>query len=103
MSKSRRKFTPEFKAKVALEALSNTRTLAELASKYEIHEVMISRWKKDLIERWSEIFNDPRKKDDSLKEKEREVEELQKSLGQASVERDWLKKKYRQLGGTWWP
>lgn len=103
MTNTRRRFSPEFKAKVALEALSNTSTLWELAGKYEIHEVMISKWKKELLERWSEIFTDPRKKDEWIKEKEREIEELQKSLGQASVERDRLKKKYRQLGGIWWP
>lgn len=51
MTKSRRKFSPEFKAKIALEALSNTYTLSELANKYEIHEVMISRWKKELLKR----------------------------------------------------
>lgn len=64
---------------------------------------MISKWKKELIENSQKIFSDPRKKDETLKQKEEEIEALQKSLGQASVERDWLKKKYRQLGGTGGP
>ncbi|MFN7234682.1 MAG: transposase, partial [Cyclobacteriaceae bacterium] len=42
---TRRKFTPEFKARVALEAIKGQLTLAELAQKFEVNPVMISRWK----------------------------------------------------------
>lgn len=50
---TRRKFTPVFKAKVALEAVKNQHTLAELAIKYEVSPVIISRWKSEFLENMS--------------------------------------------------
>ncbi len=56
MAKQRRRYTSEFKAKVALECLKNQRTIQELASHFELHPTQISEWKKELSERASEIF-----------------------------------------------
>lgn len=53
---TRRKFPPEFKAKVALEALKESSTKGDLAKKYEISPEMISRWKKELVENASAAF-----------------------------------------------
>ncbi len=53
---TRRKFTPAFKAKVALEAVKNQHTLAELATKYEVSPVIISRWKSEFLENMSAAF-----------------------------------------------
>ena len=50
MKKTRRKFTSEFKAKVALDALKERSSLAELAKKYELHPNQISLWKKEFIQ-----------------------------------------------------
>lgn len=99
MSNTRKRYTSEFKTKVVLEAISNTATLAEIGSKYSIHPTMLSAWKSEFIERSKDIFADPRKKDDSTREKEEALDEAHRQIGQLTIERDWLKKKYKQLGG----
>jgi len=87
----KKKFTPAFKAKVALEALKGQKTLAELAKFYEVHPNQIGQWKKKLLEEMPKAFNG--KRDKEAKNQEELVEELYKQIGQLKVERDWLKKK----------
>jgi transposase-like protein len=53
--KARNNYTPEFKAKVVLEILSEVETVSQIAAKYEISPVVVSRWKKEFLERASEI------------------------------------------------
>ena len=53
---TRKKYTPEFKAKVALEALKEQSTLAELAKKYEVSQVMIGRWRGELLKNAGAAF-----------------------------------------------
>ena len=62
----RRSFSAEFRAKVALEALREQSTLAEIAQKYELHQNQISTWKKEALESMSSIFIDKRRKDEDL-------------------------------------
>ncbi len=57
MKKSRKKYDAKFKAKVAIEALKERETLSELAAKYEVSPVMISRWKKEFIENSTAAFS----------------------------------------------
>ena len=91
MATPRKQYRPEFKAKVALEALKEQSTLAELASRFEVHPTLIVQWKKQLREAMPDVFADRRRKAD------RSAEELQAQLyqqiGQLKVELDWLKKK----------
>ena len=65
---TRRKFAPAFKAKVALEATKNDQTLAELSKKFEVHPVMIAKWKSGFLERMSIVFKNPdeKKSEDSV-------------------------------------
>jgi transposase len=56
MRAKRRKFTADFKAKVAIEALRERLTLAEISKKFEVHPNMISKWKQEFLERAPEIF-----------------------------------------------
>jgi len=91
MSKERRKFSAEFKAKVALEALKGHRTVAELASEFGVHPNQISQWKKQLLETIPEAFSRRRERD---KKARRELtDRLYRQIGQLQVELDWLKKK----------
>ena len=53
----RKKYNSAFKAKVALEALGEQKTLAELASEYDVHPTQITNWKKELMERAGEVFD----------------------------------------------
>ena len=97
MRKERRHLTGAFKAKVALEALQEKKTISQLASEYELHANQISAWKKQLLENSSHIFEQPQiVKDDS---REKLQEELFKQIGQLRVENEWLKKKSAQFLG----
>lgn len=92
MGRKRRSFTPEFKARVALDALKERETLAQLASKYDVHPNQISQWKKELLQNASGLFNGScgkRKDDKEAKEQAR----LFEKIGRIEVENDWLRKK----------
>ena len=56
--KTRRRFTAEFKAKVALEALQGQRTIAELATRHELHPNLITQWRRQAIEKLARVFDD---------------------------------------------
>ena len=56
MKKQRRKHTAEFKARVALEAIKGLKTASEIAGEFEIHPVMVSNWKKEMLEHLPELF-----------------------------------------------
>ena len=92
---SRRKFTAEFKARVALEAVKNEMTLAQLSQKFEVSPILISRWKSELIERIPMVFSS---KDDHSEAEDVETEKLFAQIGQLKVENDFLKKSARKLG-----
>ena len=94
MKRERRKFTAAFKAEVALEAIKERETLAELAKRLELHPTMISKWKQEFIERSSEIFNSKAPAEDFEAEKQR----LFAKIGQLEMERDWLKKISKRVG-----
>ena len=91
---TRRKFSASFKAKVALEAVKNQQTLAELATKFEVNPVMISKWKAEFIENLSATFE--REKTDG--HQEQDTEKLYAKIGQLKVENDFLKKSCKKLG-----
>ena len=94
MAKQRRTLTKEFKARVALEALSGEKTLNELAAEHQVLSQQIKTWKNELLERASEIFekkNKPQEVDPV--QKEEITSPLYQQIGQLKVENDWLKKK----------
>ncbi len=87
----RKCFSPDFKAKVPLAAIQGDKTTAELSSKYEVHRSQISNWRKRAMDGLVEIFKG--KRDKSVKESEKLIDELYRQIGQLKVENDWLKKK----------
>jgi transposase len=90
----RNRYTPEFKTKVVLEVLREEQTVNEIAGKYEVSPVMISRWKAEFMERASMVFEKKSSEADKMKkEYESKQEHLEKLVGQLTVEVDWLKKK----------
>jgi len=93
---SRRKFSAEFKAKVAVEAIKNEKTLAELGQQFELNPVTISKWKGEFLEKMSIVFeNSTGKKSEN---KSPDLEQLYAQIGQLKVENDFLKKSARKLG-----
>lgn len=97
MKNPKRTHSAAFKAKVALEALSQLGTISEIASKYQVHPTQVTRWKKHLKENLPTVFSDADRHNGEVKERERLVEELYRQIGQQKVELDWLKKKSEQL------
>jgi len=91
MKNKRRNHSAQFKAKVALAAAKGDKTIAELASQYEVHPNQITKWKKQLIESLPEIFSRCRQKDRCRQDEL--TEHLYQQIGQLKVELDWLKKK----------
>ena len=87
----KKSFSPEFMAKVALAAIKEESTIAELSSKYEVHRTQIGNWHKQAKEGMVEIFKG--KRDKSRKDNEKLIEGLYCQIGQLRVENEWLKKK----------
>jgi transposase-like protein len=87
----RRNHGAAFKAKVALAAAKGDKTIAELASQYEVHPSQIAKWKKQLLESLPEIFSCRQQKD--RQDQEALTAQLYQQIGQLKVELDWLKKK----------
>lgn len=85
---SRRKFSADFKAKVALEAVRNQQTLAELAVKFDVNPVMISKWKAEFIENMAAAFE----KKGAAEKESVDTQELYAQIGQLKVENEFLKK-----------
>ena len=88
----RTRYSPEFKAKVALDAIRGEQTLAELSSKHGVHPNLISQWKRQAIEQMSTLFGGGGI--DAVKDREAEVEKLHAKIGQLLVERDFLAKAF---------
>ena len=91
MENLRRKHTPSFKAKVALEAIKEQKTSAEMASEYQVHPGQIRNWKTVANKGLVDLFSDKRRSKDQ--DKEKLIEELYRQIGQMKVDLDWLKKK----------
>ena len=88
--KTRRRLDGQLKAKVALEALRNEATTAELAAKYQLHPNQIYAWKKQLLDGAAAVFSSAASTEAS---REAEVTELYAKIGQLTVERDFLSRR----------
>ena len=84
----RRRFSAEFKAKIALEAIRGEQTIAELASRYELHPNMITSWKRQAMDNMAAAFAGASER--KSKTSEAQIKELHAKIGQLTVERDFL-------------
>tara|TARA_R110002111_G_scaffold109761_2_gene168972 strand:+ start:110 stop:388 length:279 start_codon:yes stop_codon:yes gene_type:complete len=88
MGRKRRKFTDNFKAQVALEALRGDRTIQEIAARHNVLPTQVSAWKKQAVEGMADVFAKGGGNDD----REAEVKELHANIGRLAVENDFLAK-----------
>jgi len=93
MKKSRRTFTSEFKAKVAIEAIKEVKTVSELAQQFQVHPNMISQWKREFLANAGKVFNAGKKEAVQVKKLKKVNEDLVHQIGQLTVDINWLKKK----------
>ena len=91
-----RTHSAELKAKVALEAIRERKTTAEIASAFDVHTTQIAFWKKHAIAQFPELFSSG--KDRLVRSQDELVEKLYQKIGRLEVELDWLKKNAERLG-----
>jgi len=92
MTGIRKQFSADFKAKVALAALKEQKTIAELSSEFSVHPSQVSTWRNQLKEQMASVFGHTESK--SLQEKDNLIDQLYKNIGKLQVEVDWFKKKF---------
>jgi transposase-like protein len=94
MKQTRKKHSPDFKAKVALEALKGLKTVSELAAEYQVHPVQISQWKKALLEGAASVFASAKPGHDKEQQQQTAlIDDLYRQIGQLMVERDFLSRR----------
>ena len=96
MTGKRQRHSAAFKAKVALEAAKQTRTVAELAKVFQVHPVQISQWKRRLLDGAESLFRDGRRRDHD--ENLVLQAELYERIGRLNMEVEWLKKSVARFG-----
>ena len=92
----RKQHSPEFKAKVALEAFKGEETVSELASRFGVHPTMIHQWKRALLDGASGVFERGGRKKQEIDEDQ--VKELHAKIGELAVANDFLSRKLKPWG-----
>jgi putative transposase len=96
MAGTRKRHSASFKARVALEAAKQTKTVAELARTYQVHPVQISQWKKQLLDGAESLFRDGRRREADRAGADQA--ELYERIGRLNMEVEWLKKSVARCG-----
>lgn len=94
----RKSFDDAFKVKVVLEALKETSTIAELASKHLVHPNQIGNWKKQFLERSVDVFSGNGRERQELEDLRRDRDRLVHQIGEQAVDIEFLKKNLKKLG-----
>lgn len=101
--KTRTHYSAELKTKLVLEILSEQMTLNQIAAKYNVSPVVLSRWKKEFLERASDVFKKgPTEAKKELEQSKEHIADLERKVGQLTYEVDWLKKKSDEILGPNW-
>ena len=98
MSKKRRQYSPQFKSKVAIEAVQGVKTVPELSSQHNVHPTLINQWKRQLLENASHLFDAGQSSKETAEDTAAQVNLLYRQIGKLTVERDFLVERSAQLG-----
>ena len=98
--KKRRKYTTDFKSKVALEALREQQPVHEIAKRYQIHPTQLTEWKKALLSNASSVFESASRQQDKAAKHKLKEDRLYKQIGQLQMEVAFLKDSCDKLGVT---
>jgi len=93
--RKRRTFTDAFKSKVALSAIREEGTLAQLSSRFDIHSNMITKWKKEALDVLKTSFSE--NSNSTSRDTKQEIKTLQAKIGELVVERDFLSDAFGEL------
>lgn len=85
--KKRRNHSPQFKTKVAVEALKEEQTIAELARRFDVHPNQVSAWKRQLLDGAADVFESGPKRDEEAQEV---IKDLHAKIGELTMEKDFL-------------
>jgi transposase-like protein len=96
MTTTRKQHSPQFKARVVIEAIRGEKTLSQLGSQFKVHPIQIAKWRKAALEQMPELFVDGRTRKKSSGEADNN-NALYEEIGRLKVELDWLKKKVGML------
>ena len=88
------KFTAEFKAQVALAAISNQMTVSEIVEKYKVSKTMVYQWKDEFLSNASKVFES----DHATRQQEKQIDNLHRKIGELEMELDFAKRASRALG-----
>ena len=95
MTTTRKQHSPQFKARVVIEAIRGEKTLAQLGSQFKVHPIQIAKWRKAALEQMPELFVDGRTR--KSRDGEADSNALYEEIGRLKVELDWLKKRVGML------
>ena len=98
----KKNYTPEFKAKIVLEMLTEEIHISEIAAREEISRTQLQNWKREFLDNAALVFSQNKVEKQAkaeVKAAEEREETLMKKVGELSIENDFLKKKYRQIHG----
>ena len=93
-----RSHSPQFKFRVALEAIKERSSINEIAASHKVHPSQVTTWKKELREGGSQLFERKNGKNREVEEQEAHTAELERTLGKVVIEKEYLIKKCKQLG-----
>lgn len=95
MTTTRKRHSPAFKARMAMEAIRGEKTMSQLGSQFTVHPIQIGKWKKSAVEQLHELFVDGRTRKGEPAESGKDA--LHEGIGRLKMELDWLKKKAGML------
>jgi len=89
----RKRYTPQFKAKVVQEILREEKSISQLAAQYGVHVTQLLKWKRRVLEKLPDLFVSAEQVDAELARLQKEQEQLYTEIGKLSTQLNWLKKK----------